>query len=63
MTFGKHKDEEISELPSGYLKWLMTIGHGEFSPAAKDILLGRMILEHRFDDEEMPDYLNCAEEF
>lgn len=56
MTFGKHKDEEISELPSGYLKWLMTIGHGEVSPAAKDVLLDRILLEHKFEDETVDYY-------
>jgi hypothetical protein len=36
MPFGKHKKQQISSIPSGYLTWLLTIdGHDDLRTAAR----------------------------
>jgi hypothetical protein len=53
MTFGKYKDEEISSLPSGYLKWMLeNLPQQDYLEEARKTLLDRMLLQFQYQDED-----------
>lgn len=57
--FGKHKDKELSEVPSGYLRWM--IDNFDPVPLPKDTK-GMSVEEVRAMEDRMRTFLSTAED-
>ncbi len=56
MPFGKYKDQEIYNIPSGYLKWVLeNIPNQDILSEVRKALLDRMLLQFEYQDEEQED--------
>lgn len=55
--FGKHKDKELSEIPSGYLSWM--VANFDPVPLRKDII-GKTEEEAKAMEMRMRNFLSAA---
>lgn len=57
--FGKHKDKDISEVPAGYLRWM--VQNFDPVPLPKDTK-GMSVDEVKAMEDRMRDFLSAAED-